>query len=315
MYYFLILCNVLKWNLFRSNLYTKSSSWVAGGDQNPEAEESASSGLRQLHLHCLRPQCLWHSWQECAVPAHQQNRWDTKAASLCTESCVILASSCYIWAVQQVRNYTRATPQKQLSKERAPRLLSPQVLCGLIISELWVLHVLLSMLRLLHLEACCYISPPSSVDGWRNRPGADVFTTGLAVNSVHGKTIFLRKWPCGSLCSLSVSVGFTWHVTAAKTWPLRNPLKNEQSRQTFPSSHLCFSIFLLPLQRLAHFLTLSYFFMSLSVFLVADWLIMMITQFWGLTDCCANLKALASQHAGVCLDYIDWMWSPGVLWV
>ncbi len=138
-----------------------------------------------LKLKNLRPQdyanytCTASVRNVCGIPdksvlfrlTNKTGESDTNASSLCTALSVILVFFCYVWAVQRVRNYMRAAPQKQLSKGSALRLLSPQVLCGLIISKLWVLHVLLSMLRLLHLEACCYFSPPSSVNGWRNRPG------------------------------------------------------------------------------------------------------------------------------------------------
>lgn len=117
----------------------------------------------------------------------------------------------------------------------------------------------------------------SSVVGWwlKKPPRADVFTTGLAVNSVHGKTIFLRKWPCGSLCSLSVSVGFTCYCGEDLTF-------TESIKEWTESADLSLrpSLFLyLPLSlhypsRPAHFLALSFFltsFLRLSAHFWQHW--------------------------------------------
>lgn len=119
-------------------------------------------------------------------------------------------------------------------------------------------------------------------------------------------------------------------ATAAKTWPLRIPLENEKSLQTFSSGRLCFSIFCShsPHSRFFSSHPSLSLFLSLSVFLATCWLMMMIAaKSSALTDCFANSKAFTAQHAGFALggavgegfdcggcELVDWMWSPGAFW-
>ena len=48
---------------------------AAGGDEDPEAEEPAAPGLRQLQLHRLRTQRLRHPRPQRDLQAHQQDRY------------------------------------------------------------------------------------------------------------------------------------------------------------------------------------------------------------------------------------------------
>lgn len=272
-------------------------------------------------MHCLCPQCLWHPRQECAIPAHQQNRWERYQYLLLVHSIVCYFSLLLLYLSLPTSKKVHASSTTEATLQRK----CPEALVTT--SVMW------SDNQRAVSAACVieYVTPvtfrgllllfSSSVGWWLKKPPrADVFTTGLAVNSVYGKTIFLRKWPCGSLCFLSVSVGFTCYCGEDLTF-------TESIKEWTESADLFLrpSLFLylpLPLHHPAHFLALSFFitsFPSLRAFLATHWLMMMImAQSWGLTDCFAKLKAFASQHACVLvegdLDYIDWMWSPGALW-
>lgn len=47
----------------------------AGWNQDSEVEESSTSGLRQLQLHCIRQERLQYFWQNGVIPSFQQNRY------------------------------------------------------------------------------------------------------------------------------------------------------------------------------------------------------------------------------------------------
>lgn len=273
-------------------------------------------------MHCLCPQCLWHPRQECAIPAHQQNRWERCQRYLfLVHSIVCYFSLLLLYLSRPTSKKVHASSTTEATLQRK----CPKALVTT--SAVW------SDNQRAVSAACVieYVTPVtfrgllllfSSFVGWwlKKPPRADVFTTGLAVNSVYGKTIFLRKWPCGFLCSLSVSVGFTCYWGEDLTF-------TESIKEWTESADLFLrpSLFLylpLPLHHPAHFLALSFFltsFPSLSAFLATHWLMTMImAQSRGLTDSFANLKALTSQLASVLLgqglDYIDWLWLPGALW-
>lgn len=49
-------------------------SQIPGWNQSPEAEEPSTSGLCQLHMPGVCPQCLQHPWQSHHFPAHKHHR-------------------------------------------------------------------------------------------------------------------------------------------------------------------------------------------------------------------------------------------------
>ena len=55
---------------------------AAGGDKDPEAEEPAAPGLRQLQLHRLRPQRLRHPRPQRHLQTHQQDRYVLRCSEL-----------------------------------------------------------------------------------------------------------------------------------------------------------------------------------------------------------------------------------------